>query len=81
MQNEIKNFKNSNEKNYTEKEFSKKVGNYMLAEQIGVGTFSKVTKGIHTLTGEQVAIKILDKSKIKDDIDIIHISREIEILK
>ena len=81
MQNELKNFENSNEKNYSKKEFSKIVGNYMIAEQIGVGTFSKVTKGMHILTGEQVAIKILDKSKIKDDIDIIHISREIEILK
>ena len=81
MQNEIKKFENSNEKNYPEKEFSKKVGNYMIAEQIGVGTFSKVTKGMHIITGEQVAIKILDKSKIKDDIDILHITREIEILK
>ena len=81
MQNEIKKFENSNEKNYSEKEFSKKVGNYIIAEQIGVGTFSKVTKGMHILTGEQVAIKILDKSKIKDDLDILHISREIEILK
>ena len=81
MQNEIKKFENSNEKNYPEKEFSKKVGNYMIAEQIGVGTFSKVTKGMHIITGEQVAIKILNKSKIKDDIDILHITREIEILK
>ena len=63
------------------KEFAKKVGNYILTEQIGLGTFSKVTKGIHTLTGEKVAIKILDKSKIKDNVDIERISREIEILK
>ena len=62
-------------------EFAKKVGNYILTEQIGLGTFSKVTKGIHTLTGEKVAIKILDKSKIKDNVDIERISREIEILK
>ena len=66
---------------YSETEFTKKVGNYLLAEQIGVGTFSKVTKGIHILTGEKVAIKILDKSKIKDEIDIKYITREIEILK
>ena len=63
------------------KEYSKKVGNYILNEKIGIGTFSKVTKAIHTLTGEKVAVKILDKSKIKDNIDIERISREIEILK
>ena len=65
----------------SEKELIKKVGNYILSEQIGVGTFSKVTKGMHVLTNETVAVKILDKSKIKDEIDIEHISREIEILK
>ena len=63
------------------KEYTKKVGNYLLSEQIGLGTFSKVTKAIHILTGEQVAVKILDKSKIKDNVDIERISREIEILK
>ena len=63
------------------KEYSKKLGNYILNEKIGIGTFSKVTKAIHTLTGEKVAVKILDKSKIKDNIDIERITREIEILK
>ena len=81
MQNEIKKIEFINEGEFPEKEFSKKVGNYLLAEQIGVGTFSKVTKGIHILTGEKVAIKILDKSQIKDEIDIKHITREMEILK
>ena len=71
----------SNDKILSEKNISKKVGNYIIEEQLGVGTFSKVTKGIHTLTGEKVAIKILDKSKIKDEIDIERINREIEILK
>ena len=65
----------------TKNEYNKKVGNYILNEKIGLGTFSKVTKAIHILTGEQVAVKILDKSKIKDNIDIERISREIEILK
>ena len=63
------------------KECSKKVGNYILNEKIGIGTFSKVTKAVHILTGEKVAVKILDKSKIKDSVDIERISREIEILK
>ena len=71
----------NNKNNNPKIEYTKKVGNYIITEQIGVGTFSKVTKAIHILTGEAVAVKILDKSKIKDEIDIERISREIEILK
>ena len=78
MQNEIKNF---NDKLYSEKKFTKKVGNYLIGEEIGKGSFSKVIKGKHTITDETVAIKILDKSKIKDDIDVKHIPKEIDILK
>ena len=81
MQNEIKKIERTSENNVIGKEYTKRVGNYLLSEQIGVGTFSKVTKGIHILTGEKIAAKILDKSKIKDEIDIEHIIREIEILK
>ena len=80
--NKIEKENKSKSTSYTpKKEYSKKVGNYILNEKIGLGTFSKVTKAIHTLTGEKVAVKILDKSKIKDNIDIERISREIEILK
>ena len=35
----------------------------------------------HTLTGEKVAVKILEKSRIKDKKDIERIRREIKILK
>ena len=81
--NEMQKPKSSRTRSYLtpKKEYTKKVGNYILSEQIGIGTFSKVTKAIHILTGEKVAVKILDKSKIKDSIDIERISREIEILK
>ena len=66
----------------TEKEIStKKIGDYIILEELGKGTFSKVCKGLHIITGQKVAIKILDKSKIKDEIDIERILREIEILK
>ena len=81
MQNEIKKKELSNDDLFSEEEFTKKVGNYILTEQIGFGNFSKVAKGTHTITGQDVAIKILDKSRIKDEIDIKHICREIEILK
>lgn len=37
--------------------------------------------GIHTVTGEKVAIKILEKDKIVDVADVERVSREIHILK
>lgn len=64
---------------------------------IGEGTFGKVKLGTHLLTGEkarkpsflsllkvsckQVAIKFLEKEKIKDKEDIQRVAREIHILK
>ena len=40
------------------------VGQYVLSKTIGKGTFGKVKLGIHNLTGEKVAVKILEKDKI-----------------
>jgi 5'-AMP-activated protein kinase catalytic alpha subunit len=40
-----------------------------------------VRLGTHTLTGEKVAIKILEKDKIQDKADIERVTREIQILK
>lgn len=37
--------------------------------------------GTHTITNEQVAIKILEKDKIKDKADVERVTREINILK
>ena len=53
----------------------------MIEKTLGEGTFGKVKLGIHTITKEKVAIKILEKSRIKDKKDIERISREIKILK
>ena len=69
------------EKDEDEKEYSKKIGDYILFEQIGQGTFSKVTRAFHIITEQIVAVKILDKQKIEDEIDIERIIREIEILR
>ena len=71
--------KNENEED--QKEYSKKIGDYILFEQIGQGTFSKVTRAFHIITEQIVAVKILDKQKIEDEIDIERIIREIEILR
>lgn len=59
----------------------KSVGHYILTDTLGQGTFGKVKLGIHVLTGEKVAIKVLEKDKIKDKSDIERITREITILK
>lgn len=59
-----------------------KIGNYMIAETIGEGAFGKVKKATHTLTGEKVAIKILNKQRMQQlSGDINKIQKEISILK
>ena len=58
-----------------------RLGHYVLGKSLGKGTFGKVKLATHTLTNEKVAIKILEKSRIKDKKDIERISREIKILK
>ena len=62
-----------------------KKGNYYLLETIGEGAFAKVKLGLHIPTGEKVAIKILNKEKLFEDIeeicDIKKIKKEINILK
>jgi len=52
-----------------------------VGKSLGEGTFGKVRLGTHTLTGEKVAIKILEKDKISDKSDIERVTREIQILK
>ena len=62
-----------------------KKGNYYLLETIGEGAFAKVKLGLHIPTGEKVAIKILNKERLFEDIeeicDIKKIKKEINILK
>ena len=53
----------------------------MIDRTLGEGTFGKVKLGIHTITKEKVAIKILEKDKIQDQMDVDRIAREIKILK
>ena len=75
------NLNHKNKETLEKVEFSKIIGNYLLYDQIGMGSFSKVTKAIHLITEQTVAVKILEKEKIEDEIDIERIIREIEILK
>ena len=57
------------------------VGNYILGRDLGKGTFGEDMVGSHSLTGEKVAIKILEKEKIIDVHDVERVAREIHILK
>ncbi|CAL8099703.1 unnamed protein product [Orchesella dallaii] len=62
-----------------ENEFSVLEGFYLIHETIGRGGFAKVKKATHILTGERVAIKILDKAALGDDLP--RVKQEIETLK
>ena len=53
--------------------------NYKLDKEIGSGTFGKVYLGEHIPTKNPIAIKILDKSKIKDKSDFERVCRELKI--
>ena len=53
----------------------------MIGKTIGEGTFGKVRLGTHALTGEKVAVKILEKDRITDVSDVERVAREIHILK
>ena len=57
------------------------VGNYKMEKTIGEGTFGKVKLAVHIPTGEQVAIKILEKSKIHDQEELERVEKEIKYLK
>jgi 5'-AMP-activated protein kinase catalytic alpha subunit len=55
--------------------------NYKLGKKLGEGMFSTVKVGVHSLTNEQVAIKILEKAKINSREDKERMNREIAIMK
>jgi len=59
----------------------RQISNFIVEKTLGEGTFGKVKLGLHTITKEKVAIKILEKNKIQDQMDIDRIAREIKILK
>ena len=54
---------------------------FIIKEKIGEGAFGSVRLGINKQTEEKVAIKILEKTKLKKIEDKVKLEREIEILK
>jgi 5'-AMP-activated protein kinase catalytic alpha subunit len=57
------------------------LGSYKIGKTLGIGAFGKVKLGIHIITGQKVAVKILSKNKIKHLEMAEKVKREINILK
>ncbi|XP_073410659.1 serine/threonine-protein kinase MARK2-like [Dendrobates tinctorius] len=56
------------------------IGNYRLLKTIGKGSFAKVKLARHVLTGEEVAVKILDKTQLNSS-SLQKLFREVRIMK
>eukprot|EP00042_Codosiga_hollandica_P053417 m.699202 g.699202 ORF g.699202 m.699202 type:complete len:727 (-) comp58690_c0_seq1:1606-3786(-) len=62
--------------------YPKEIANlYNIKETIGAGGFAKVKSGRHKITGEKVAIKIMEKSRLRETNDLPRASLEIKALK
>ncbi|XP_038632781.1 serine/threonine-protein kinase NIM1-like [Scyliorhinus canicula] len=57
----------NNKKVKNELILGQRIGFYQLRGEIGIGNFSKVKLGIHCLTKEKVAIKIMDKKQLSQN--------------
>ena len=67
-------------KNNQNKEKDIKIGNYLIKKTLGKGTFGKVKLGIYLPKNKKVAIKILEKKRLKEEDDLIRLKREFEML-
>eukprot|EP01134_Creolimax_fragrantissima_P004284 CFRG4284T1 len=56
------------------------IGNYRLMKTVGRGNFAKVKLGVHILTGEEVAIKCIDKTSLSPT-TLSKLFREVRIMK
>ncbi|KAJ1111151.1 hypothetical protein NDU88_008488 [Pleurodeles waltl] len=52
---------------------------YQVMETLGRGTYGKVKKAVERSSGRVVAVKSIGKDKITDELDKVHLQREIEI--
>ena len=59
----------------------KNLGTFILGQKIGEGTFGVVRIATHIITGEKVAVKILDRQKISNESDMSRLEKEIRVLK
>lgn len=56
--------------------YGKIAGLYDLEETLGVGHFAVVKLARHVFTGEKVAVKVIDKTKL-DDVSRAHLFQEV----
>lgn len=54
-------------------------GLYDLEETLGVGHFAVVKLARHVFTGEKVAVKVIDKTKL-DDVSRAHLFQEVRLV-
>uniref|UniRef100_A0A1I8GA84 non-specific serine/threonine protein kinase n=2 Tax=Macrostomum lignano TaxID=282301 RepID=A0A1I8GA84_9PLAT len=60
---------------------SVRIGNYELQQTLGSGSFGKVKLGVHSVTGHQVAVKIVSREKLKSMDVAVKLRREIQTLQ
>ena len=72
---------NNNNENNINDNSQTSVCEFLIGEKLGEGTFGTVRLGTNRQTGEKVAIKILEKSKMTKFDDKARLEREIKILK
>ena len=53
---------------------------FIILRSLGQGSFGKVKEALHVLTQEKLAIKILEKDRVRKAEDLIRINREMLIL-
>ncbi|KAI9455305.1 Pkinase-domain-containing protein [Russula earlei] len=58
-----------------------KFGPYLLLQTLGEGEFGKVKLGLHTLWGEEVAVKLIKRHNIDSAVRMTKVEREIEVLR
>ncbi|CDW76900.1 snf1-related protein kinase catalytic subunit alpha kin10 [Stylonychia lemnae] len=61
--------------------FHIKIGNYRFSKNLGTGSFGKVKLAFNEISGHKVAIKIMNKKKIKQQQVFDKIKREIKVLR
>lgn len=58
-----------------------KFGPYILLQTLGEGEFGKVKLGLHSYTAEEVAVKLIRRGSLENDVRMQKIRREIAVLE
>ncbi|KAJ8516983.1 hypothetical protein ONZ45_g5773 [Pleurotus djamor] len=58
-----------------------KFGPYLLLHTLGEGEFGKVKLGLHSMWGEEVAVKLIRRGNVDNTVRMSKVEREIEVLR